>query len=85
MHNGSYGRICLYILSIYCFVGFTNAYAYLDLGSGSYILQVLVASFLGCTFALKSYWKKVRIFLSGRFSKKTKNESNNEQNTRVVP
>jgi len=31
---------------------------YLDPGSGSFILQVLVASLVGIGFALRSYWSK---------------------------
>jgi len=37
--------------------------AYLDPGSGSFILQLLLASLLGLGFVIKSYWKKiVRLF-----------------------
>ncbi|NIV11335.1 MAG: hypothetical protein GWN62_08640 [Aliifodinibius sp.] len=32
---------------------------YLDPGSGSFILQVLVASLVGIGFALRGYWSKV--------------------------
>ena len=33
---------------------------YLDPGTGSLIIQVLIASFLGGLFLLKVYWKKVK-------------------------
>ncbi len=36
--------------------------AYLDPGSGSFILQLILASLVGGLFALKLYWKKVRAF-----------------------
>jgi hypothetical protein len=36
--------------------------AYLDPGSGSFILQLLVASLVGIGFALRSYWGKITGF-----------------------
>jgi len=33
---------------------------YIDPGTGSLIIQILIASFVGGLFLLKSYWKKVR-------------------------
>ena len=35
---------------------------YLDPGSGSYLLQLLIAGILGALFALRLYWKRVRRF-----------------------
>lgn len=32
--------------------------AYLDPGSGSFIIQLLIASFVGIMFALRGYWSK---------------------------
>jgi len=37
--------------------------AYLDPGSGSILLQMLVAAFLGAAFAVKVYWKKIKAAL----------------------
>lgn len=48
----------------------TNAFAYLDLGTGSYIVQVLIAAFIGGLFTIKSYWQKIKDFFINRFSKK---------------
>ena len=47
-----------------------NAFAYLDPGTGSYIFQVLVATFIGALFTIKMYWQKIKIFFSNLFSKK---------------
>ncbi len=33
--------------------------AYLDPGSGSFILQILLASLVGIGFALRGYWSKI--------------------------
>jgi hypothetical protein len=44
--------------------------AYLDPGSGSFILQVIIASLLGGLFIVKVYWQKIVTFFRGLFSKK---------------
>ena len=41
-----------------------EAHAYIDFGSGSLILQTLLASIFGGLFALKVYWRR----LTGRIS-----------------
>ena len=41
-----------------------RAEAYIDLGTGSYLLQLLVAGFLGTVFTAKSLWARVRAILS---------------------
>ncbi len=46
-------------------------YAYLDPGTGSYILQVIIAALLGVAFTIKIYWKKLKSFFSSLFSKRT--------------
>ncbi len=48
-------------------------YAYLDPGTGSYILQMALAAVLGSLFAIKMFWKRIVEFLKGLFSGK-KNE-----------
>lgn len=35
---------------------------YLDPGSGSYLLQLLIAGILGALFALRLYWKRIKGF-----------------------
>jgi hypothetical protein len=42
--------------------------AYLDPGSGSFILQLILASLLGGLFILKTYWKKISSFFRGKSS-----------------
>ncbi len=54
--------ICLLVLLLFIFP--SDAYAYLDPGTGSYIMQLLLAFVLGGLFTIKLYWKKVKkIFL----------------------
>jgi hypothetical protein len=47
-----------------------NAYAYIDPGTGSYILQIVIASLVGAAFTLKLFWKRLRLFVSNAFSKR---------------
>jgi hypothetical protein len=48
------------------------AWAYIDPGTGSYMLQILLAFFLGALFALKMFWKNVKSFLGHLFSRRKK-------------
>jgi hypothetical protein len=67
--------IILALSLIITFPGF--AYAYLDPGTGSYILQILIAAFFGALFALKRYWHRVKLLLSNLFMRH-KSGNNNE-------
>lgn len=44
-----------------------NAFAYIDLGTGSYMLQLLIASLLGALFAIKIFWNKIKSFFQKLF------------------
>lgn len=45
----------------------SSAYSYIDLGTGSYVLQIIVASTLGSLYMVKLYWKKIAgIFTKGK-------------------
>lgn len=46
------------------------AFAYLDPGTGSYILQILIAGILGASFAVKIFWGKIKTFFGKSFFKK---------------
>jgi len=43
--------------------------AYLDPGTGSFILQMLIAFAVGASFFIKMYWRKVKNFFSRFFQK----------------
>ena len=53
-----------------------NAYAYIDPGTGSYVFQMAVATLLGASFALKTYWQKITIHIKKLFQKKLNPEEN---------
>ena len=50
------------------------AHAYLDPGTGSFILQLLIGGLLGSFFAVKIYWAKIKTFLARVFHKGKKTE-----------
>jgi len=41
-----------------------QSYAYIDHGSGSYFLQLLMAGLLGLLYSIKLFWTKIRVFLA---------------------
>jgi len=43
--------------------------AYLDPGTGSFLLQLLLATFLGGLFMVKTFWKRIKAFFVRLFSK----------------
>jgi hypothetical protein len=49
--------------------------AYIDAGSGSYILQLLIATFFGILFTAKVFWRNIRQFVSKKILKKHRNDS----------
>jgi len=52
--------------------------AYLDPGTGSIIIQVVIASFLGGMFAAKLYWSRIRTFFKNLFSSRAKHETSED-------
>jgi len=54
-----------------------HASAYLDPGSGSYVIQILIASLAAVGFFVKTYWNQIKSF----FAKKDKSpkEDRDEQ------
>lgn len=67
--NGPAKIICFKILivtSIFCASIVPAAHAYLDPGTGSFILQTLIAALFGALFVLKSYWVRIKSWFSGR-------------------
>ncbi|MCX6584494.1 MAG: hypothetical protein NT166_30355 [Candidatus Aminicenantes bacterium] len=57
------------------FVFTSSAYGYIDPGTGSYLVQVLIAAFVGASLGVKVYWKKIRTLLK-KWSEKNKENKN---------
>ena len=53
-----------------------NAHAYLDFGTGSYVLQILAASAIGFVFLIRNYLQKIKQF----FLRKTPTDAQIAQN-----
>jgi hypothetical protein len=47
-----------------------DAHAYLDPGTGSYVLQVAIAGIVSALFVLKIFWRRVVGFFSSLFKGK---------------
>ena len=60
----------------YIFASLRRSYAYLDPGSGSFILQLILAILLGAMFVLRSYWAKIRDAIKKVFSRQQEDEDN---------
>lgn len=43
-----------------------RANAYLDAGTGSYVLQMVIAGSLGAVFTVKTYWRVLKSKLTNR-------------------
>lgn len=48
-----------------------QVHAYIDPGSGSYIIQIIIAGVLGGLFGLKLYWKKLTSFFKNHIFRKS--------------
>lgn len=51
----------------------TETLAYIDPGTGSYFLQLLIAGLLGLGFAIKVYWTRLKSFLRGKWWERKEN------------
>jgi len=58
---------------LFVFIFTRTTQAYIDLGSGSYFFQYLLAALLGLSFTIKLYWRRIKDFLTRLFSDKTPN------------
>ena len=57
--------ITLTLIFVLCF----PAYAYLDPGTGSYFMQIVIATLLGAMYGIKHYWYKIKLFCIDLLSK----------------
>jgi hypothetical protein len=71
------GRAARALLSFACLLLAlpSVAQAYLDPGTGSYVVQLLIGSLLGGLFALGVFWRRVVTFVKGLFKHRSNGES----------
>ena len=55
----------------------TDKIAYLDPGSGSFLIQLAIAALVGMAVVVRSQWSKIKKILGGK-SSKSKEEDENE-------
>lgn len=67
--------IALSVLFLLIFL--PKAYAYLDPGTGSYVLQLIIGVLLGGLFVIKAFWRNIKTFFTNIFLKRRKNEKDN--------
>ena len=51
---------------------FENTHGYIDPGTGSLIIQGLIAGIIGGVFLVKVFWRRITAFLSNLFSRAKK-------------
>jgi hypothetical protein len=62
--------VIMTFILVFFFVFASNACAYLDPGTGSYILQLLIAGIASAVLAVKIFWEKIIVFFRKVFGKK---------------
>ena len=73
-----YNKFSILIFTLVCLLGWTpEVHAYFDPGTGSMVLQILMASILGFLFTLKTYWGKFKGFLKNLVGKSNTDDSRN--------
>lgn len=53
------------LLTFYWLLFPPPTYAYIDPGTGSYVLQVVIAGLLGALVSLRIYWARIKAFFKG--------------------
>jgi hypothetical protein len=59
---------------LFIFTPIMRTQAYLDPGSGSFLIQLLIAGVVGAGFLIKVYWKKIKAFFNRSEPKKEDDE-----------
>jgi len=52
---------------------------YLDPGSGSFLIQLIIASAVGAAFVIRSSWGKIKSFVNRLFKKTDLDETPNDE------
>lgn len=63
------------LILVLCVIFISEAQAYLDPGTGSMLLQVVLGGIAAVGVAIKLYWHKLRVFLGAGKKEGTEHES----------
>jgi len=61
-----------------CIIYPRDSFAYLDPGTGSYILQILLGVLFGAIFIIKDFRNKIKIFFTNLFSKENRHDKSSK-------
>lgn len=67
-------KFAFFLLAVFLIAFPAQAYAYLDPGTGSYILQVAAAVFFAGIFVVKTWWRQIMNLPSRLFGKKNEKD-----------
>ena len=56
-----------------------EGYSYIDPGTGSYLVQIILAAFVGASLGVKLFWHKIKAFFSGNKQTETPETPENEE------
>ena len=68
----------LVLVVLFFFASTHDAHAYVDPGTGSYVIQILIAALAGAAFAVKIYWGRIKGIFS-RSSSETQEPADDGQ------
>lgn len=62
MHKIRIQKAAAFLFALFLFLASfpRDAQAYIDPGTGSYVIQVLLATLFGALFAVKIFWSKIK-------------------------
>jgi hypothetical protein len=72
-HRANLGT-ALVVLVLALFFFPAQAHAYLDPGTGSYFIQIALATLVGALFAVRLFWGRIKAFFQKLFSKEEEEE-----------
>lgn len=61
------------LIILFYFISPCRIYAYLDAGTGSYVIQIIIAAVIGGAFGVKLFWRRIYSFFKN-LSLKAKND-----------
>jgi len=58
-----------FFIALFIFINPGHAYAYLDPGTGSMLLQMLIGGVIAAIFTIKMYWYQLKLFIKRKLGK----------------
>ena len=58
-----------FVLLAIFFIVTSRCFGYIDPGTGSYLVQILIAVFVGVSLGIKIFWNRIKAFLKKLFSR----------------